>query len=158
MRLHIQRSHKQLLLALSSADEPCAGGNTGEVITSSKSWFPILGGLYTSPPIPPGIQEEWPGIFYQPISTQIHNSWCFPVQEESTWNPGKVPVLTGFCKGYCGRTGAERNAVLAGDPKGIRVWCNTTLITDIPSRGSKEERIRIHLQVWANIRNNGYKR
>jgi len=52
----------------------------------------------------------------------------------------------------------ERNAVLAGDPKGIRLLCNTTLITDIPSRGSKEERIRIHLQVWANIRNNGYKR
>ena len=53
---------------------------------------------------------------------------------------------------------AERNAVLAGDPKEIRLLCNTTLITDIPSRGSIEERIRIHLQVWANIRNNGYKR
>jgi len=53
---------------------------------------------------------------------------------------------------------AERNAVLAGDPKKIRLLCNTTLITDIPSRGSKEERIRIHLQVWANIQNNGYKR
>jgi len=53
---------------------------------------------------------------------------------------------------------AERNVVLAGDPKKIRLLCNTTLITDIPSRGSKEERIRIHLQVWANIRNNGYKR
>ena len=63
------------------------------------------------------------------------------------------------CKGYCGRAGAEQNteqnaeqnAVLAGDPKEIRLLCNTTLITDIPSRGSKEERIRIHLQVWANI-------
>ena len=53
---------------------------------------------------------------------------------------------------------AERNALLAGDPKWIRLLCNITLITDIPSRGSKEERIRIHLQVWANIRNNGYKR
>ena len=53
---------------------------------------------------------------------------------------------------------AERNGVLAGDPKRIRLLCNTILITDIPSRGSKEERIRIHLQVWANIRNNGYKR
>jgi len=53
---------------------------------------------------------------------------------------------------------AERNAVLAGDPNMIRLLCNTTLITDIPSRGSKEERIRIRLQVWANIRNNGYKR
>ena len=42
----------------------------------------------------------------------------------------------------------ERNTVLAGDPKEIRLLCNTTLITDIPSRGSKEERIRIHLQVW----------
>jgi len=53
---------------------------------------------------------------------------------------------------------AERNAVLAGDPKWIRLLCNTILITDISGRGSKEERIRIHLQVWANIRNNGYKR
>ena len=53
---------------------------------------------------------------------------------------------------------AERNAVLAGDPKWIRLLCNTILITDIPSRGSKEERIRIHLLAWANIRNNGYKR
>ena len=53
---------------------------------------------------------------------------------------------------------AERNAVLAGDPKWIILLCNTILITDIPGRGSKEERIRIHLQVWANIRNNGYKR
>ena len=53
---------------------------------------------------------------------------------------------------------AEQNAVLAGDPKKIRLLCNTTLMTDIPSRGSKEERIRIHLLVWANIRNNGYKR
>jgi len=55
-------------------------------------------------------------------------------------------------------TAVGRDAVLAGDPKKIRLICNTTLITDIPSRGSKEERIRIHLLVWANIRNNGYKR
>ena len=53
---------------------------------------------------------------------------------------------------------AERNAVLAGDPKWIRLLCNTSLITDIPSMGSKEDRIRIHMQVWANILNNGYKR
>ena len=62
------------------------------------------------------------------------------------------------CKGYCGRAGAERNAVLAGDPKRIRLLCNTKLITNIPSRRSKEERIRIHLQVRPNIQNNGYKR
>ena len=48
-------------------------------------------------------------------------------------------------------TAVGRDVVLAGDPKEIRLLCNTTLITDIPSRGSKEERIRIHLQVWANI-------
>jgi len=42
--------------------------------------------------------------------------------------------ILSYCKGYCGRV--ERGT----------------------SRGSKEERIRIHLQVWANIRNNGYKR
>jgi len=52
----------------------------------------------------------------------------------------------------------ERNAVLAGDPKRIRLLCNTSLITNVPSRGSKEERIRIHLQVQPNIQNNGYKR
>jgi len=42
------------------------------------------------------------------------------------------------CKGYCGRAGAERNAVLAGDPKRIRLLCNTKLITNVPtsSRGS----------------------
>jgi len=62
------------------------------------------------------------------------------------------------CKGYCGRAVAKRNAVLAGDPKWIRLLCNTKLSTNIPSRGSKEERIRIHLQVRPNIRNNGYKR
>ena len=45
---------------------------------------------------------------------------------------------SGVCKGYCGRAGRGAE-------------CGT-------GRGSKEERIRIHLQVWANIRNNGYKR
>ncbi len=52
---------------------------------------------------------------------------------------------------------AEQNAVLAGDPKIIRLLCNTNLITNIPSRGSEEERIRIHLQVRPNIQSNGYK-
>ena len=66
------------------------------------------------------------------------------------------------CKGYCGRAGrgaecgAERGT--SRGSKDIRLLCNSTLITDIPSRGSKEERIRIHLQVWANIQNNGYNR
>ena len=55
-------------------------------------------------------------------------------------------------------TAVGRDTVLAGDPKRIRLLCNTNLITNVPSRGSKEERIRIHLLVWANIRNNGYKR
>jgi len=55
-------------------------------------------------------------------------------------------------------TAVGRDAVLAEDPKRIRSLCNTNLITNIPSRGSKEERIRIHLQVRPNIRNNGYKR
>ena len=66
------------------------------------------------------------------------------------------------CKGYCGRADAERNVeqnvVLARDPKRIRLLCNTNLGTNIPSRGFKEERIRIHLQVRPNIQNNGYKR
>ncbi len=52
----------------------------------------------------------------------------------------------------------EWNTVLARDPKRIRLLCNTNLITNIPSRGSKEERIRIHLQVRSNIQGNGYKR
>ena len=55
-------------------------------------------------------------------------------------------------------TAVGRDAVLAGDPKGIRLLCNTNLITNVPSRGSKEERIRIHLKVQPNIQNNGYKR
>ena len=45
----------------------------------------------------------------------------------------------------------ERNAVLAGDPKVFRLLCNINLNKNIPSRGSKEERIRILLRVWANI-------
>ena len=51
---------------------------------------------------------------------------------------------------------AERNAVLAGDPKVFRLLCNTNLNKNIPSRGSKEERIRILLRVWANIQGNRY--
>jgi len=70
-----------------------------------------------------------------------------------------LPALSAPMKAaFVRATAVGRDAVLAGDPKWIRLLCNTTLITDIPSRGSKEERIRIHLQVWANIRNNGYKR
>jgi len=38
---------------------------------------------------------------------------------------------------------AERNVVLAGDPKMFRLLCNTNLNMNIPSRGSEEERIRI---------------
>ena len=49
----------------------------------------------------------------------------------------------GFVRATAVGRDAERNAVLAGDPKRIRLLCNTNLITNIPSRGSKEERIRI---------------
>ena len=48
------------------------------------------------------------------------------------------------------------DAVLAGDPKAFRLLCNTNLNVNIPSRGSKEERIRIPLWVLANIQSNGY--
>jgi len=50
---------------------------------------------------------------------------------------------------------AERNTVLAGDPKMFRLLCNTNLNMNIPSRGSEEERIRI-LWVWANIQSDRY--
>jgi len=50
-------------------------------------------------------------------------------------------------------TAVRWDAVLAGDPKWFRLLCNTNLNMNIPSRGSKEERIR---QVWANIQGNGY--
>jgi len=40
-------------------------------------------------------------------------------------------------------TAVGRDAVLAGDPKVFRLLCNTNLNMNIPSRGSKEERIRI---------------
>jgi len=53
-------------------------------------------------------------------------------------------------------TAVRRDAVLAGDPKVFRLLCNTNLNKNIPSRGSKEERIRILLRVWANIQGNGY--
>jgi len=55
------------------------------------------------------------------------------------------------CKG-CGRVDAEQNAVLAGDLKVFILLCNTNLNMNIPSRGSKEERIRILLRVWAKYR------
>jgi len=50
-------------------------------------------------------------------------------------------------KGYCGQAGV----VLAGDLKWFRLLCKSNLNINIPSRGSEEERIRIHLQVWTNI-------
>jgi len=53
-------------------------------------------------------------------------------------------------------TAVRRDAVLAGDPKVFRLLCNTNLNKNIPSRGSKEERIRILLRVWANIQGNRY--
>jgi len=74
-------------------------------------------------------------------------------EEETAGNPHTVSVRATVV----GRD-AEQNAVLAGDPKRIRLLCNTSLITNVPSRRSKEERIRIHLQVRPNIQNNGYKR
>jgi len=49
--------------------------------------------------------------------------------------------VSGFCKGYCGQ--AEH-----------RAECRAERGT---SRGSEEERIRIHLQVRPNIQSNGYK-
>ena len=58
--------------------------------------------------------------------------------------------------GWDSEQDAERNAVLAGDPKVFRLLCNTNLNKNIPSRGSKEERIRILLRVWANIQGNRY--
>jgi len=73
---------------------------------------------------------------------------------ESRLSRGSFPAVRATAVGR----DAERNAVLAGDPKGIRLLCNTSLITNVPSRGSKEARIRIHLQVRPNIQNNGYKR
>jgi len=51
---------------------------------------------------------------------------------------------------------AEQNAVLAGDLKMFRLLCNSSLNMNIPSKGSKEERIRIHLWIWANIQSHGY--
>jgi len=66
--------------------------------------------------------------------------------------------MKGCCCILVRATAVGRDAVLAGDPKRIRLLCNTKLITNVPSRGSKKERIRIHLQVRPNIQNNGYKR
>jgi len=45
----------------------------------------------------------------------------------------------------------EQNAVLAGDPKLIRLLCNSNLNISMPSRESEEKRIRICLQAWSNI-------
>jgi len=50
-------------------------------------------------------------------------------------------------------TVVRRNAVLAGDLKGLVYYVISKLNKDTPSSGSKEERIRIHLWAWANIQN-----
>ena len=66
----------------------------------------------------------------------------FMKQKHSTWNP---PGMWG-----------QGKVLLAGDPKVFRLLCNTNLNMNIPSRGSKEERIRILLRVWANIQSRRY--
>jgi len=60
------------------------------------------------------------------------------------------------CKGYCGRAGHGAEHGTSRGSKVFRLLCNTNLNKNIPSRGSKEERIRILLRVWANIQGNGY--
>jgi len=62
--------------------------------------------------------------------------------------------LPSTCKGYCGQV--EWNVVLAGDPQMFRLLCNTNLNMNIPSRESRKKRIRIFMQVWANIQSDGY--
>jgi len=52
----------------------------------------------------------------------------------------------------------EWNTVLAGDPKALVYYVISKLNKGIPSRGSEEERIRIHLQAWANIQSPGHKK
>jgi len=69
-----------------------------------------------------------------PDTTRTH-----PADESLT----SLAVYFRNCKGYCGRADVERNTVLAGDPKVLRLLCNTNLNMNIPSRGSEEERIRI---------------
>ena len=54
-------------------------------------------------------------------------------------------------------TAVGPDAVLAGDPKDLVYYVISKLNKDTPSRRSEEERIRIHLRVWANIQNHGYR-
>ena len=49
------------------------------------------------------------------------------------------------------RQDAEQNTVLAGNPKSLAYYIISKLNKGIPSRGSKEERMGIHLQAWTNI-------
>ena len=88
-----------------------------------------------------GRRQEWRKL------SEDDGRWWFDVLQSRFWRAGGVRA-----------TAVGRDAVLAGDPKVFRLLCNTNLITNVPSRGSEEERIRIHLQVRPNIRNNGYKR
>jgi len=70
-----------------------------------------------------------------PIGTQS-DLWC-TLCLRSQLSRG----ILSYCKGYCGWVGR-------------RAGCGAEHST---SRGSKEERIRIHVQVWANIQSHGYK-
>ena len=53
---------------------------------------------------------------------------------EKSMEKSHIFVLFIIVRATAVRRDAERNAVLAGDPKEVRLLCNTTLITDIPSR------------------------
>ncbi len=54
---------------------------------------------------------------------------------------GSFPTVRATAVRWDVERSAERNAILAGDPKMIRLLCNSNLDISIPSRGSEEETV-----------------
>ncbi len=64
---------------------------------------------------------------------------------------GACFIFSGCREEVVRATAVGRDTVLAGDPKLIRLLCNSNLNISMPSRESEEKRIRICLQAWSNI-------
>ena len=118
------------------------------------SHFDVTGVLSTSPN-PSLHQNIRRGVWSPTFSLGFDAMGCFQPPDPSPFRHTAFPLLPDE---HVRATAVRRDVVLAGDPKMIRLLCNGNLNISIPSRGSKEERIRICLQAWSNIQGNGYRK
>ena len=94
-----------------------------------------------------GSQECSEGSFWPAFprfGTHSHSTSAYTLQNlRLDWNPSFGGGVRATAVGQDAEWGVERNAVLAGDPKGLDYYVILIEDMDIPSRGSEEERIRI---------------